>query len=590
MRLIKNLFHQKNSLILVVLLYILLTVVLTYPAISNFTTRIIGDGGDTWKFTWNFWWTKKALTEFQNPYFTNYLFHPNGTSLAFDALTPLNSLISIPLQSFFNLITTYNIIYFFSFIMSGLGMYLLALYLTKNKFASFIAGFMFAFSPYHIAHGLGHLNLIAIEWIPFYILYLLKTHKEYNTKNMLLAGLFLIFTALSSWYYLLFSLMFSGLYLLYFGIKENSFLNLLKKIAPIFILTALVLSPIFITMAVDSAKYDFPINRDPVNRDPEIYSADLLSFFIPGKLQTIGKNPFFNSITSRFNKGLLVESGNYIGFVILFLSLFSIIKLRKNRFVSFAALAGFIFFILSLGMHIHFLGKITGIPLPYSVLNELRIFSFGGTPGRFAIMLVISLAVLSSFALKEIFNMSSRKKRNIIMVVLCSMLFIEFLPLPIVTTSIEVPDFYKTISQDNEDYAIIDLVDLDLYSPQKLYYQTVHNKKIIGGYISRPTLNNIDFLDNTPVVTNILLNREPEEPRNVELKEYARNILRKYNVRYIVYSKNPESTIMKTYGLNKHREDEPAYASSIMTTYGLKKYYEDEQVEVYTPYYEERDK
>ena len=44
----------------------------------------------------------------------------------------------------------------------------------SSRLAAFVAGAIFTFAPYHIAHLLGHMQLIALEWLPFFALYLLR--------------------------------------------------------------------------------------------------------------------------------------------------------------------------------------------------------------------------------------------------------------------------------------------------------------------------------------------------------------------------------------------------------------------------------
>lgn len=69
-------------------------------------------------------------------------------------------------------------------------MYLLSKYLIGNKLVSVIVGYIFTFCPYRMAHGLGHLQLISMEFIPFFILYLLKTFSKNSKVNIFLAGVF----------------------------------------------------------------------------------------------------------------------------------------------------------------------------------------------------------------------------------------------------------------------------------------------------------------------------------------------------------------------------------------------------------------
>ena len=180
--------------------YTLLTLILTYPVIFRLSTHFMCDRGDGFQNVWNMWWIKKTLTElFTHPYHTDYLHHPAGTTLLFQTLNPFNGLISIPLQFIFKMEVVYNLIVLFSFVMSGVGMYFLVRYLTGHSPAAFISGIIYTFCPYHFAHGLGHLQLIAMEWIPFYVLYLLKVYHEGELRNAVLTGVFLILTTLCSW-------------------------------------------------------------------------------------------------------------------------------------------------------------------------------------------------------------------------------------------------------------------------------------------------------------------------------------------------------------------------------------------------------
>ena len=157
----------------------LLTLVMTYPLIRRFTSAIPGDGFDGWQNYWNLWWVRQALlVEHTHPWFTDMLYAPVGVSLLFHTLNLFNGLTTLPLQLAWGLFPAYNSAVLFSFAMSGLGAYLLARYVLgphSSRLAAFAAGIIFTFSPFHIAHLLGHMQVISMEWMPFFALYLLRT-------------------------------------------------------------------------------------------------------------------------------------------------------------------------------------------------------------------------------------------------------------------------------------------------------------------------------------------------------------------------------------------------------------------------------
>src|SRR4051794_39802381 len=133
---------------------------MAYPIVQNMGSAI-PFGGDAWQHIWNLWWVKHALLDLHtNPYHTNLLFYPDGANLYLHTLALTAALLGIPLQLFgLNLLATYNLLMLSTFFLAGYSAFLLCYYVTKNVWASFVGGFVFAFSPYHFAHLIGHLNL-----------------------------------------------------------------------------------------------------------------------------------------------------------------------------------------------------------------------------------------------------------------------------------------------------------------------------------------------------------------------------------------------------------------------------------------------
>ena len=138
----------------VLLGYTVLALVLTWPLIARFATHVPGDGIDDPSLAWNLWWVKHALVDQpQNPFASGWQFWPIGINLAFYTLTVLNGMLSIPIQVVFGLIPAYNVMLLLSFVLSGLGGYLLAAEFLRGSggtpwsgFAAFIAGALYAFA------------------------------------------------------------------------------------------------------------------------------------------------------------------------------------------------------------------------------------------------------------------------------------------------------------------------------------------------------------------------------------------------------------------------------------------------------------
>ncbi len=237
--------------------------------------------------------------------------------------------------------------------------------------------------------------------------------------------------------------------------------------------------------------------------------------------------------------GNYAENNNYLGATVLFLSTISFWKLRKNKFIKFLFIASVVFFILSLGMHLNVYGYRTFIPLPYLLIKKIIPgFSISEIPERFTLMVIFCLSILSAYGLKFLFDRIKTKKYKLITssIIILTIIF-EFNTIPFTTSKFEISPFYEKIANENEDQAIIDLHN----NPnQILYYQTIHHKKIIAGYISRKTTFSENFIKNTPVISDILFNKDIEN-ESLELfnnknitPQIANKQLKNYNIEYII--------------------------------------------------------
>lgn len=543
----------------VIIIYLILTLALTYPVAARFNTHLAGDDGDAWQNVWNMWWMKECIVEtHHNPYYTDYFHYPGGGTLLFYTLNPLNAVLSIPFQYIFSRIVIYNAIFVLAFAFCGFTMYLLAMYLTKNWFASIVAGFIFTFSPYHMSHGLGHLQLVSMEFIPLFILYLFKALENKGAfRHTLLASVFLILVALCDWYYLFFCVMLALLYTAYLWLagkpapRASS-----EKTLSILAIAFIALSPFFIAMAKEALKGSL-LGAHP----PEEYSADLLSFFIPNQIQALGRFfNFFQSINISFT-GNIAENGNYIGYSVLFLSLCSLRKLVKDRkIVIFFFLSGIIFFMLSLGMHLHVMGRLfPRIPLPYNLLYKtFFFFRFTGIPERFDAMIVLCLSILAGFGLKNILLARQKGKKNFIITVVMILLFVEYSYAPFATSSSEIPRFFQDMANDKGDYAIIFISHPD--SRKAFYYQTIHRKKIVWGDIGRYQESSEEFLRTLPIVRNILWDICPASIDNQQIPDHAvrtmaRRVFNILKIRYVVIEKGAKNQFINYYKFAKIYED-----------------------------------
>jgi hypothetical protein len=493
-------------------LYALLTLVLTYPLVNNLDRAIPGDSFDGWQNYWNFWWLKQSLVDqLRNPLWTDQLYAPTGVSLLFHTLNPFNGLVTLPVQLAGNLYLAYNASVLLAFAAGGLGTYLLVYQVLASSrrsvpwAAPFIAGLIFTFSPYHLAHLLGHMQLISLQWIPFYALYLWRGLQrarggQYAWHDSVLAGLFLVLVALCDWYYLFYCLLLTVLAVAWvmgrqlwraWRSRERAAISSLWPVLVIpglsFIVLALVLSPILVPMVREARAFSFMV---PPASESMRLSADLLAFVTPA-----GFHPWWGEAVrawaDRSYSSSFSEYTVFVGFVALGLAVLG--AWRGGRGRGFWLTATLAFFVLALGPVLHVAGQTDLLPgggqlrLPYAWLyNALSLMRIARSVSRFAVMVMLGLAVLAGMGLAWLLSrLTSRPRlRAVTPWLVAGAILFEFLPVPYPVSQPDTPAWYTALSQAPGTGAVLNL-PMNWDRPGYLLYQTVHERPLTVGYISR---------------------------------------------------------------------------------------------------------
>ncbi len=491
----------------VFILYFILSVILTYPLIF-LNDGLIGPKEDNLQSYWNAWHFNKSIFSANEAlFFTKDLFYPSGTSLLLHTLSPLNLGLEFIFNSIFSLPYSYNLVIFLSFPLSAFFTFLLCLYFTKDKGASFVGGVIFAFSPYHVVHAVHHINLSTICFFPLLALMFFKLKDKPSIKYTLLLSLILLLTAFTDYYYLIYSFAFLFLGLVYFTFfcKETD-KRFFKYVIYSMLIAILFISPLIVSTLIELKNN----NYEKYHVGYSFFVLDLFSFITPIPLHPVfGK--FTENIYGHFT-GNLWESTGYLGFTALFLLIFGWCKNNeRKRDKDFFILLFYITIVLSFGPTIHVLGHfaVSGIPLPYYLLTKTPILNMLEVSSRWIILGYLSLSILAAFGLKELIQKFSKGKKAILYLIILSLIIFEYLAIPLEYTKIEVPSFYYTIAKDDSDYAILDIPCNTNWSANNeyMFLQTIHDKKLLFANISRTSKEMFRFLNTTGIFGFCHLNK-----------------------------------------------------------------------------------
>ncbi len=498
------------------LFYLVFFLILTYPVVKVFSTRYYANGGDGLQNVWNIWWVNKAVTVLhQSPWHTNYLHYPYGISLLSHTLNPFNGFVGILLSRFTTAVTVHNVIVTFSFIVGGLTAFLLAYHLTKSYWASMIAGFVFTFSPYHFAHAQGHLQLVSLEWIPLFVLLWLKLLETPSIRLAIGAAAVLFLTILCDYYYFFYCVL-AGAIMFGWQLWQQRDARLFFKrryIVPLatFCLVSLCTSGLLVAALLLQS------SRDPLtgSHPPDEYSLDLLAPFIYGghwRFATLTRG-YWSQL-----RGNISESSVHLGLSVVILVMYASLnrKAINDKRLSLFFLLFLFFIVMALGPHLHIAGQIMlPFKLPYAWMEILMpSLKLSGCPVRMMVMVSLCAGVISAFGLKLLFGSSADSR--LVAGMLLVLLFVEYLPSRIPTPNFPIPEYVRVIKNLPGTQGVLDTVASRTLT---LLYQTVHQKPLAFGYVSRVPQSVVDKDDALAAV--------------IAQEDYAQ-LWSKYQLRYIV--------------------------------------------------------
>lgn len=534
---LKEYMVRHKTEIKVLAIYLLISLVMFWQVTINFFGYVVNGHGDVYQSLFNLWWVPYAIfTLHISPYFTNLLFYPVGANLVTQTLTPLAGIITAPLQSLLGGAFAYNTLFFSSFALSGLFMFMLANYFIKNKYAAFIAGLIYAFSPMHVAQSYGHLDWTIIEWIPLFLYFYVKTIDLHKWKYAFLAAVsFVLVTFMGEIeqgiMVVCATAIFTALYWLFYtpehgrhpavskGVLEKvPFLSMssvsMKSVVGIllFILFALILSsPFIIGILPHLSNSTFATAQQNSGLAQNmLWSDNLASYFLPSYY-----NGIFNGISQSYVQSIygltyqgavyqidIGERVSYIGYSVLLLALLAIYyDFKQNRLKHTFIWVVFllIFGSLSLGPYLQVYSTVTNIPTLYSIYRNIPVFNIIREPARFDLIVTICLGILAALGFEQITKGKDRKTVLTYLAVVTAIILIEYNGTPLsgafassLITTTQIPSAYSEIGNLQGNFSVLMIPALAntsdtpaQYIGMETYYVTALKKPILGGYTSR---------------------------------------------------------------------------------------------------------
>jgi hypothetical protein len=541
--------------------YLLLTLVMTYPFSIKLNTHLLSSTNDFWIYPWNNWWVKKALVEGRSVYYTPYLFYPRGAALYWHGFSWFSTFLWLPLQAVFGSLAAHNVTILLTYVVGAYTTYLLAYEVTGSFPAAFVAGLIYAFYPHRFSHR-GQLKLLSNQWNPLFAFFLVRLTRRGRLRDGVGAGVALALAGLSGWHQMLLSGFWGAVWAGWSLLTERQRWSRRTLAALLLggLLCVVLIAPLLVPMVTALAQAQ---EADLAPSGSNEKSTDLLAYVLPNRDHSLFLLDGLGDLYDRYVH--LEGSAAAVGWVTLLLAGWGALRWRKEALPWL--LSAVLFAILALGPELQINGRVVpGFYLPYALIEPTIVGDFIRHPNRFNIILSLPVSVLAAMGVQAILERWQARPWRVRGVMLCLALLIllEYSVAPVPTVRPPDSAFYQRLREEAGVFAVADFpIDLseDKYY---LFLQTLHERSIVGGHVSRPPADAQAFIESVPLLTAA----QEGPPAQGELADVSRQLrpLADAGVRYVVIHKD-RAEIGAVEGWRRWFGFRPAYEDDLVLAY-----------------------
>lgn len=450
--------------LLILGLFVLAALVLAWP-LPVTLGQPSGMRGDYFNNLWNAWWVRDSLTGGHSPYRTDYLYFPEGISLARHTLSPLNSLTLAGLGTLFGAHQGFNLLLLAHFALSGWCFSLLARHVSGSTAGGILAGLIYSFCPFHYFY-LCQINVFSFEFLPLALLFFLRAYRHGRRGDYVGLALATAGMTMSAEYYVVYA--YGAMCVLVLGarawapevpratgLRRSALCYALGALAAIVVAFPLLYATLGPERGAEAGTAAFSVEKHRTN--------DLLGFYWIG--------PKEESIVSW---------PTMLGYTTLALCLAGATRLR--RLLPWL-LVGACFWLLSLGSSLIVAGVDRGIPLPYALLEHLPVLSMLRKSDRAFLMVEVVVCLCAAAAWPAVAARLGRLARPAW--VACAVLtMLELTAVPFGRFELPTSPYLAELARQDDVQAVMDLPPCKTHvaNGRFTYYQTLHHKKSTLGY------------------------------------------------------------------------------------------------------------
>jgi hypothetical protein len=259
----------------------------------------------------------------------------------------------------------------------------------------------------------------------------------------------------------------------------------------------------------------------------DIFSADVAGYLVPTM-----QHPIFGQLAAHMpfphDKGQHI----YLGYAVMALAVLGAAT-RPRRTTAFWAASALIFWLLTLGPTLRVMGHDTSVPGPFALIGELPFFKGNRYPSRYAVMLILSVAVLAAAGMATLQRWLPAHRQRLLLGALFFFFMVENISAPLPLSDMRIPAIYRQIATDVDATPGI-VLELplgwrngarvagkkDVIIMFEQWYQTAHHRPILGGNTSRNPEFKFQYFSEAPLLDLLIaMTNAADEPLHQALRD-----------------------------------------------------------------------
>ncbi|GIF95402.1 glycosyl transferase [Catellatospora citrea] len=345
------------------------------------------NSGDQAFFEWLLSYGAYALTHGADPLFTHLLNVPDGVNLAVNTSISVYAFVFAPLTILAGPAITFLVILTLNLAGTAYAWYwLFSRHLGANRIGAAVGGLFCGFAPAMISHANAHLNWTAQWVIPLIIAQCLRlVRRDRPVRDGALLGLLIAVCFSIAAEALFFTALALGVFTLVWVLSRRSEVKALVRRVQTGLGSGALVAGVLLAYPL-WLHFAGPQRYHGTGFDPHVHNEDLAAYAAWPARSLAGAVGLNTDLAAN-----PTEENSFFGLPLLLLVIIGLVVLwrrtdrgHRANLLGLGITAG-VFFLLSLGPELRWLGRLTAIPMPEALIGGLPVFN-AALPSRLALI------------------------------------------------------------------------------------------------------------------------------------------------------------------------------------------------------------